>query len=61
MSNPGGKVPEDRLVPASKTDPARFACEKSGCPLRRVRHEDTLRGFIQCNVCHRRVWPLVRN
>jgi hypothetical protein len=56
-----GKVPGDRFIPASKADPARFACEKSDCPLLRVSYEDTLRSFIHCLKCNRRVLPLSKN
>lgn len=61
MSHREGKTSADRITPASKADPARFACEKADCPLLRVSYEDTLRSFIQCLKCNRRVFPLIKN
>lgn len=48
MSQPDNKNPDDRFTPASKADPARFACEKIDGPLLRVRYRDTLASFIHC-------------
>ena len=56
-----GKVADHRFIPTSKADPSRFACEKSDCPLLRVRPQDTLASFIHCLKCNRRVFPLVKN
>ena len=61
MTDPERKTSAERFVPASKADPARFACEKADCPLLRVSFEDTLRSFIHCLKCNRRVFPLVKN
>lgn len=61
MSDPAGDTKNDRFIPASKRDLDRFACDKTDCPLLRVRVEDTLRAFIHCLKCNRRVFPLVRN
>ena len=61
MSDPADAATHDRFIPASKRDPARFACEKTNCPLLRVRTEDTLREYIHCLKCNRRVFPQIRN
>jgi hypothetical protein len=61
MSDPNGSTGDERFIPAREADPARFACQMADCPLLRVSYEDTLRSFIHCLKCNRRVFPLVKN
>ncbi len=61
MPAPERKANDERFVPASKRDPARFACGKIDCPLLHVRLQDTLSSYIHCLKCNRRVFPLVLN
>ena len=61
LVNGDGETPDAPFVRLGEADPARFACGQTDCPLLGVRPQDTLRSWIHCLKCNRRVFPLVKN